>query len=1619
MSSDADRERAVITNPSLVRDLANGYIHVLDRLIRNNDARVGPQHHQEAQRYHQAEARQRQVAVVAAPLPPGVPSEFDLQIRNLPSRVVGQYRQTEEERTTRNATVQIDVLYSNGGIYYLTFHLQLQIGDTYQQILNAVRRLFEQRIDHNFSQKDGAWPQEIVGDEMHVTFTENERTYNWNFDGNEQVNLDVDSNNNNSNSNRNESQRKRGRRIGVLSHANQAILNCLNPVGIQNNDMCISRYIWQAMVHRKNELKENNTRQTFKVLSQLEIVNEIEAAALEHDRIIDVAAGEATVFDIIRWARTKKHISVYALDDLRFQVYQYHAAEKHKLTLAFVIASNHLYPITHPEAIRKIQTTKQINIEDFHCVRSNLFSTDIKELDDREIYDWIEGNDFKHELLTYDGPFNNHLCTLVERVGYPYKINVNESGNIVSIQHPTSLTFLLLDQETKLKTQVLKYIYEQLNEVDFLHYGQSWMQMTNDLFSHLVGKLPVHRDTEWDSFTEKYQPFPIIQLADTSGENQYNREVAQMALDHKKCYSMTMLLNEDSWLVPTNYDDWKPFSGNMIKNAFYITKAFTFYGLYMPVQIRTYSAVEWLVHERIITLDSIILVREIRQYLSNELMQPFVKFILKMGQELENESIIKKMINPFVGNLNSRLLHQNTPYITNSFDDIRTLFENVPQKELKFYNLGTGDSPLWVAIHSKVKERKKFQTSYWCTIVANANIRVMKKIHEIKKTIPQCIVEAVKVDCIYFSYVRKDNILNDPYWHEIDYILPKLQCKGQREEPELKNDWNVIEKDHMTLGSCLVTGDGGSGKTTLAATLISQKSTEWDRIICSAFTNAAVDNLQQKLSSARVPNSRERRPGHVRCQTLDSLLYKGEDDDFKQLEETDYLVIDEVSMISKKHMNLLVQLPNISIMFLGDFNQCPPVEGESVTYRYNECLQFKKVCQFRWCQMEYIAASGRYSQQTYEYLNYFKRNRKLHPDFINLRVNPDLDRNIVKTNRMRNEIRNKWHTRYEIGQTIITNKIGLETKFKKYKAAGVYTSTMYEIEEIHEDKVKLYGIDILVPFSFIEPIYAITTYKYQGKTIDVPHNIQELREMSFEEAYTALSRTSDWTFWHFDFTNKAFEHSELQTKKFKLCSITPTIFYINENKVDIISQKRFNSLPAENQYEIGSNRLKMCRCASEQSIKIQKKIIEQELGIAEEQPTELFIERMNFDEDEYWKNVVKIKEFANRYEIPRRQFGQQARKFLFTAANKELKYHEALLFQQEMINDLNVESKVEPIISRIRYEDRPVGVCLSGTMHPYTAEPRMDPELFTPEIVSVNHDGMDIEINAYKKLELARIRARENGYRILKVQDLYMVLPTDLVVAKILSSNERKQEYVFRNSRLFCEMKTDNLETIVQLVDVATEVAEEYGVELHYEDWRYVIGNGCSRLINLKEVFHSTLNQLQFWGSVQHEIGLHRDEYSDIVGLIDNGSYFDFFKICPGGSLQCGFIDEECEWVDGGDEDIKDFLISTEDDPLTFLSHNYEENFIPKFTMKKNVKLYGKLPILLKSKLEKYDVENQFEIDHVQYFKDQYVKYMLERTSAGLCPICRRWHTCEGLTMYASKRGTVHATCNSRYKILN
>jgi hypothetical protein len=405
------------------------------------------------------------------------------------------------------------------------------------------------------------------------------------------------------------------------------------------------------------------------------------------------------------------------------------------------------------------------------------------------------------------------------------------------------------------------------------------------------------------------------------------------------------------------------------------------------------------------------------------------------------------------------------------------------------------------------------------------------KLYDMAKAMGGSVV-AYKVDCIVMSGVNTEcpndtkwggyrscevpNISNIEIINNVEFIED-----GEWEDYNFNDsdEWESIMKVMIDNKGLLLQASAGNGKTYTAKMIASKLG---DRVKIIAPTNKAALNIGGSTIHRFLQINEQ---GYIKANKLKKIK-----------EDYDYIIVDEISMISKdlwRRLCLLKQeAPNIIFLLLGDEKQCPPVEEEQNIQDYFNHPSVKYICNYN---RNVLNVRKRYDETLYNLLEDVNV-----INVSNIKKYPKLttERNICYYNKTRIRINKIWNDKKKKNGDLFIPALvdnlktqdmyvydGLPVIAMKTKHEGddllFANSETFAVCAIGEDYISVYNErpddngnkSVYIYNCPIEDFnkyflmnYCSTTHKSQGETIVENFTIYDWNAMDIKIRYTALSR---------------------------------------------------------------------------------------------------------------------------------------------------------------------------------------------------------------------------------------------------------------------------------------------------------------------------------------------------------------------------------------------------------------------------------------------------------------------------------------------------------------------------------
>lgn len=915
-----------------------------------------------------------------------------------------------------------------------------------------------------------------------------------------------------------------------------------------NDGMCVPEYILRQFIGKKY----------MKKLTQLDILHGLQRVSGRQD-------GFSTK-DIIRFLEDMNldAVSVHALDCLNGNVFQRRISKsKNKVSLIFIVAHNHCYPIADKRIRDQIQAGQRS--EDLREMSRTSIIVDTEDVEHISRNDQTGINELIEGTITGKVIYTNYeLIELIQPIitasGYAIDQIAISDSRVTKFVHPKTGQVIVFHEHYEDCKNLCSVLKQKYPSEDFSWRGQNYTHLANTLFIIKTGALPPSTGTEaqW-VFEDKFQTVPLIQrLSEKEKDEEFN------SIDMNKCYLTCMYNTTQDWLVFDAGDEIKEFSINMRlsdRAQYYVTEIMnTVMGLHIPTGIMSFELVKYLISKQVIRKEDIKYYRIARKLLPKGTFRPFIDEIMKMEKDTGINKLGKMMINRFIGSTNIKDFKKECGYITQDFNEVCALFSTYDSKDntkIVFENLGEN----YILRVTETNPKPERLNYIWTQVVCRATLEVIKKAFAV--TDKGGVIIGIKCDALLVENIDcRELLLDDDAWKiETNTKMPLSTWCPMRDDLEYKVlEWNPVSRDTVlrVREGCLVNGIAGSGKSFLIVDIIKNilRNNSTTSICVSTFTWAALGNLRRKLKRngvqitkggeievdvARTRNTYKEMQGYnikipaekLELRTISSLTFHKQN---IQKSNYNWIIIDEFSMLTVENFCKLQEIQKVhgtKFIIAGDQNQCPAVDPTNpVLYKMVDSNIMKSLTNQNKLELGYRTdGKTRYDPRLFQMQDCLIRKRKLDDCFCNVVEKPDARENIVKTNATKEKTWAKHGgLKYREGQKVIADFNTL--RLPNLPKIGFYQSSSYIIKHIErvDDQwcywLGIEGKEVRIESKYFKPSSAMTVYKYQGGTIFTIYNILEADIMYFEEFYTAITRGKKY--W-----NVRFDGNKVRGKVFK------------------------------------------------------------------------------------------------------------------------------------------------------------------------------------------------------------------------------------------------------------------------------------------------------------------------------------------------------------------------------------------------------------------------------------------------------------------------------------------------------
>lgn len=788
-----------------------------------------------------------------------------------------------------------------------------------------------------------------------------------------------------------------------------------------------------------------------------------------------------SINDLLKYCQKKK-ISIHAYDSSlkRLEYYVKGNNEGNNKSLIFVMANNHMYPITDKESrdalsnsykiIMKKEVSKEITNYLCHKYQG--------EFD--EIKDIIKENpDVKHIIIDNMKCLENiHKDFFIWDDTLCLKVKYSNDNNMVKFVYNKKTISCNPDYHKVLHaTKILNIPFK----------NQNMLSITLEFFDTINSNHPK------SLLNSKSQEFFDVKLCAIDYVfkpiTDYNKV---KSFDLNKCYENCLVNPDMEFCVFSPDDEVEKYDGVLKKGKYYI-KNVQFNGL-IPDGFYYKNTIDYII-ENGGTCD--ILYQLIPStLLPKDYFVEFVEYIYKAFPnklEIESYTWAKQIIKWFIGCMYQKSRIKYNYKFSSDFNDFHnyvskdsSIYPYIPIEEDDTCSI-IKNTALWKLVNKTVEDLLENNIPIYEQIIQQSKLEVFKMIKKVGGTL-----HLIKTDNIIVSdcdYTVKDDDKFKVEQFKIEaiekYCMKNFKLAKNVNYEFKPKEWNII-KDITVDKPFIITGEGGTGKTFNILELAKKD----DRIVLSATTNKASQLLEGK--------------------TIDSL--------YNAQQIPDRLHIDEFSMLNSKFIAYLYKLKNMGKIITAscDFSQLPPVKSKRLSL---DQTWIKDIFE------NHIHLTKNYRNT--ELTDLYKTCHDL--DFSNrFPVKCQTQLHITYTNKSRIEINNHMMNEFIKGHSKILKLERLDDDYKHYtfnlcpgmpviarannKHLRYFNTCLYRIINYDDENIYLNGNIVISHLQFQTHFslgFAITLYGIQGETIKKPFTIHQWHHLKNEMKTVAIGRSSN------------------------------------------------------------------------------------------------------------------------------------------------------------------------------------------------------------------------------------------------------------------------------------------------------------------------------------------------------------------------------------------------------------------------------------------------------------------------------------------------------------------------------
>ena len=581
--------------------------------------------------------------------------------------------------------------------------------------------------------------------------------------------------------------------------------------------------------------------------------------------------------------------------------------------------------------------------------------------------------------------------------------------------------------------------------------------------------------------------------------------------------------------VFTVMDDVQKFqNGDEIKVGFYYIES----SQYFPFRYNgwySHALIQYGLENNLITKENIKYKLESSLFIEGDYFNDCIKEMINMPYGLD-----KAGPNFMIGLFNKMSVEVNKMFYTTSFTQASTQYKMNSSSKQFMEKIRIDDMDVY-----KLTKTEKITSDYFANCIYHLIVDIeAMELHKLKTIIERNNghVTFLNTDCCECWFNNDQELDLSKYFWDNDKTILKYKYENKDDPPQYErkkqfkhtqifkveeHQWSVMkDPEHDNFdevaqsvldlsASCNVDGIAGAGKTTLVKKMMAKLEENKQKYIVLAPTNKACRQVSKH------------------CKTIHKFLgnaFSNKDSLKKQLENVDYIFIDEISMVKEVFYSIFLTMKkvkaDIKFIISGDWRQLEPVNDRH-NFNYMASSALFELCDGNRFE---LTKCRRSEKDLFEMSQNVKH--------LNVHILPKVEHevSICFTNEKRKAVNAEW-----ISKKAPRNSISIEAdsndpnsqNFKVFKGLPViakrtdkkldilnnetftvkYVDTRKKIVHIIDGEIE-HEIKIEDFNKLFHPAYCITTHKCQGSTINQPMTIYEWRRMTDKMKYTAITRAT-------------------------------------------------------------------------------------------------------------------------------------------------------------------------------------------------------------------------------------------------------------------------------------------------------------------------------------------------------------------------------------------------------------------------------------------------------------------------------------------------------------------------------